>query len=55
MGVAEAAGDTQAEVLAPHSQLVEVAAGTAQDAVESGHYWEAVVVVVCRIAVVLGL
>lgn len=54
MGVAEAAGDIQAEALVQHSQLVGVAAGTVQEVVGSGHYWGAVVVVVCRAAVVLG-
>lgn len=54
MGVAEAAGDTQAEVSVQHSQIVELAAGTVQQVVGSEHYWEAVVVVVSRAAAVLG-
>ena len=48
------AGDTQAEVPVQHSQFVEVAAGTVQEVVGSEHYWDAVVVVVSRAAVVLG-
>ena len=53
--VVEAAVDTQAEVLVQHLQVAEAAAGTVQ-LVESGHYWEAVVVVVeSRAAPALGL
>ena len=51
----EAAVDTQAEVLVQHLQVAEAAAGTVQ-LVESGHHWEAVVVVVeSRAAPALGL
>ena len=52
-GSVGSAVDTQAEVLEQHSQAVEVAAGTVQ-VVESGHCWEAVVVVERRTALVLG-
>jgi hypothetical protein len=53
----KAAVDTQAEVLVQHLQVAEAAAGTVR-VVESGHYWEAVVVVVVvesRAAPALGL
>lgn len=53
----EVAADTQVEASVPHSEVVEVAAGTVQSvqSVGPGHWWQVVSAVEGKTALVLGL